>query len=120
MLEARFVGHHSRTSAIIGLTNNGVILGQCVKRLPRELRWPVEVWKDLKGLPWDQNPTQRNLPQATDKPQQIIIVQPAPQPLQPIEPRNFYVTRAHVDDQLYGKTPGCPKINININIYIKI
>ena len=27
------------------------------------------------------------------------------QPQQTAEPRNFYVTRAHVDDKLFGNTP---------------
>ena len=111
MVEARFVGHHSRTSSIIGLTPDGVIYGQCAKRLPRELRWPKEGWSDLRGLPWDQKPQVRDLPEAAVDPERIVIIQQQPQPQQTAEPRNFYVTRAHVDDNLYGKTPGCPKCN---------
>ena len=44
MVEARFVGHHSRTQSIIGLTPDGVVYGQCAKRLPREERWPIAGW----------------------------------------------------------------------------
>ena len=36
MTEARFVGHHSRTQSIIGLTPDGVVYGHCAKSLPRE------------------------------------------------------------------------------------
>ena len=109
MLEARFVGHHSRTSSIIGLTPEGVVYGQCAKRLPRELRWPQEGWKDLKGLPWDTNPQTRELPTAAQDPERIVIIQQQQPLLREADPREFYVARAHVDQ--YGQTPGCPKCN---------
>lgn len=111
MVEARFVGHHSRTSSIIGLTPDGVIYGLCAKRLPRELRWPKEGCSDLKGLPWGQKLQVRDLPEAATDPERIVIIQQQPQPQQPAEQRNFYVTRAHVDDNHFGETPGCPKCN---------
>ena len=78
MVEARFVGHHSRTPSIIGLTPNGVVYGQCAKRLPREERWPIEGWGQLKGLPWDRNPNARDLPTEASDPDRIIIVQKPP------------------------------------------
>ena len=96
MVEARFVGHHSRTQSIIGLTPNGVVYGQCAKRLPREERFPIEGWDQLKGLPWDQNPNARDLPTEASDPDRIVVIQ-QPQQQQPVsEPRNFYVTLARL------------------------
>ena len=110
MVEARFVGHHSRTQSIIGLTPDGVVYGQCAKRLPREERFPIAGWNELKGLPWDQNPNARDLPTEASDPDRIVVIQqPQQRQQRQPEPRQFYVTAAHGDDRLYGKTHGCPK-----------
>ena len=61
---------------------------------------------NLKGLPWDQNPKARDLHKEASDPGRIVIAQePQPQHDQQPDPRQFYVTRAHVDDRLYDKTP---------------
>ena len=62
LLEARFVGQHARTGAILGLTSQGVIFGRLGRRVPEEERWILEGWDVLKGVPWDMNPTGRAQP----------------------------------------------------------
>ena len=62
LLEARFVGQHARTGAILGLTPQGVIFGRLGRRVPEEERWIQEGWDTLKGVPWDMNPSGRSQP----------------------------------------------------------
>merc|ERR1712001_714455 len=75
MVEARSVGHHSRIQSIIGLTPEGVVYGQCAKRLHREKRYPIAGWNELKGLPWDQNSNARDLPTEASDPDRIVVIQ---------------------------------------------
>ena len=63
LIEARFVGQHARTGAMLGLTADGVIYGRLGRRLPAEERWSLEGWDSLKGLPWDLRPTGRAKPE---------------------------------------------------------
>ena len=72
-LEARFVGQHARTGAMIGLTPDGVITGRLGKRLPESERWIEDGWSDLRGLPWDLRPT------GQAKPEVVVEAQPGAQ-----------------------------------------
>ena len=101
------------TKSFIGLSPDGVIQGQCATCLPGEERWPIAGWDQLKGLPWGQKPNTRDLPTEASDPERVIVIQQPQQQQQSqqADPRQFYVTAAHVDDRLYGKTPGCPKCN---------
>ena len=56
-MEARYLGHHARTGAMIGMTADGIVCGRLGRRLPEAERWDQTGWHDLKGLPWDLRPT---------------------------------------------------------------
>ena len=48
----RFVGYHARTNAMIGLSEDGLKLGQAVKRLSKEQRWTKEGLDELVLYSW--------------------------------------------------------------------
>lgn len=56
MVECRYVGHHSRSGAILALTSGGVVRGVGARRLPEESRWGATGWSELKGFPWENKP----------------------------------------------------------------
>jgi len=106
MIPVRYVGHHARTGAVIGLTSQGVRVGQVAKRLPTAERWSVDGWEDLRGLPWNLVPDERDAPIDIGEGgavfPQVLIAEPEVDP----QPRNFYVRRADVAK--HGSTIGCP------------
>ena len=53
MVEVRFVGHHARSNAVLGISSEGLKVGMAAKRLSEKERWSMEGWGDLCGLPWD-------------------------------------------------------------------
>ncbi|CAE7246360.1 HCN2, partial [Symbiodinium microadriaticum] len=59
MIPGRYVGHHARTGAVMGLTSEGVKFGTGVSRLAASERWSTERLEELRGLPWDLQPRLR-------------------------------------------------------------
>ena len=57
LIEARCLGQHARTGAMIGITTDGIVCGRLGRRLPEAERWDQTGWQDLKGVPWDLRPT---------------------------------------------------------------
>ena len=57
LIEARYLGQHARTGAVIGITADGIVCGRLGRRLPEAERWDQTGWQDLKGVPWDMRPT---------------------------------------------------------------
>ena len=52
LIEVRYVGHHARTGAVIGLTPAGVKVGSCPKRFLENTRWGTGGWLELCSLLW--------------------------------------------------------------------
>ena len=104
MIPVRYVGHHARTGAVIGLTSQGVRIGQVARRLPAAERRSTDGWEDLKGLPWSLVPDERDAPVDLGEGAVFPPVPAAPE-VDP-QPRNFYVRRAGVAK--HGSTIGCP------------
>ena len=62
MREGFYIGHHARSGALLLMTENGVIRGNGVRRLPEDQRWDKENVTKLVGLPWEikaRNPTEK-------------------------------------------------------------
>ena len=57
LIEARYLGQHARTGAMIGITTDGLFCGRLGRRLPQPERWDQTGWQDLKGVPCDLRPT---------------------------------------------------------------
>ena len=53
LIEARYLGQHARTGAMIGITTDGIVCGRLGRRFPKAERWDQTGWQDLKGVPWD-------------------------------------------------------------------
>ena len=51
MIAVRYVGHHSKTGSVMGLTEDGLKLDSGVNRLPESQHWTLEGWDQLKGFP---------------------------------------------------------------------
>jgi hypothetical protein len=108
LIPVRYVGHHARTGAVMGLTEDGVKVGSGIKRVAVEDRWTLDGWDSLRGLPWCTRPAQRAAPLPAIGPGE-----PVPLALPPItlptvrrETRSFYVLKADIEK--FGQTPGCP------------
>ena len=107
MVEIRYVGHHARTGSVIGLTSEGVKCGSAVKRLPEGERWSIDGWNELRGLPWELKPKQREAPGqiVDDVPAPAVVVPTVVPEAKEPQRKNFYVRAADV--AAYGKTKGC-------------
>ena len=57
LIEARYLGQHARTGAMMGITADGIVCGRLGRRLPEAERWDQTGWQDLKGVPWNLRPT---------------------------------------------------------------
>ena len=57
LIEARYLGQHARTGAMMGITADGIVCGRLGRRLPEAERWDQTDWQDLKGAPWNLRPT---------------------------------------------------------------
>ena len=57
LIEARYLGQHARTGAMMGITADGIVSGRLGRRLPEAERWVQTGWQDLKGVPWNLRPT---------------------------------------------------------------
>ena len=97
MIPVRYMGQHAHTGSIIGLTKDGVKFGESANRLPVEDRWNPEGWDELRGLPWDLKPQQREAPAdgTTSSPRACDTQM------------DFYVRRTDVED--FGPTPRCER-----------
>ena len=67
LIEARYLGQHARTGAMIGITTDGIVCGRLGRRLPEAERWDQTGWQDLKGVPWDLRPTGVPAPEPVKK-----------------------------------------------------
>ena len=107
LTEVRYIGHHARTGTVMGLSAEGVKVGSAVKRLPEAQRWTLEGWSNLKGLPWELKPKQREAPgQIQDDSPAVAIPRLEPAvPAAESKRKGFYVTKADLDK--YHRTPGC-------------
>lgn len=105
LTKARFVGHHSRTNAVLGLAADGLHVGSAVKRLSEDDRWSRDGLEDIGALPWDlksrasQDAGTRLVEQAEKR-----VRLPPPLPETP-DARAFYVTKKDISD--HGYTAGC-------------
>ena len=121
MTEVRFVGYHSRTGALLGLTRDGLKIGTRVSRLPASERWLLDGWSELRGLPWEVAPRARAAPKPLGDAQQPAAAAEGSKPLAVEKPaekeeavpnlRGFSVRKADVADDKFGPTPGCPGCN---------
>lgn len=100
LVEVRFVGHHARSNAVLGLSSEGLKVGMAVKRLGIKERWSFDGWSELRGLPWDVNSKR----QQSDRDGEETPRLPPPIPDLPMS-RAFYVQRKDVN--LYGYSEGC-------------
>ena len=57
LTEARYLGQHTRTGAMMGISADGIFCGRLGHRLPEAERWDQTGWQDLKGVPWNLRPT---------------------------------------------------------------
>ena len=57
LIEARYLGQHARTGAVMGIAADGIVCGRLGRRLPEAERWDQTGWQDLKGVPWNLRPT---------------------------------------------------------------
>eukprot|EP00972_Heterocapsa_arctica_P037531 5525588-Heterocapsa_arctica.AAC.1 len=89
MIAVRYVGHHARTGKVIGLTDEGVKFGQVANRLPSGERWNFDGSENVKGLPWDMNPGQRDAPVDHGGEGLALPLLPVVPEVQP-DRRNFY------------------------------
>ena len=51
LIEAKYLGQHARTGAMIGITADSIVCGRLGRRLPDAERWDQTGWQDLKGMP---------------------------------------------------------------------
>ena len=101
MIEVRYVGHHSRSGAILGLTPDGLRVGAAVRRLGEDLRWKSEGLDDLGGLPWDVK--KRAIGERLESGQRAPRL-PPPAPDTP-DARAFYVQKKDIDK--FGYSEDC-------------
>ena len=101
MIEVRYVGHHSRSGAILGLTPGGLRVGAAVRRLGEDLRWKSEGLEDLGGLPWDVK--KRAAGERLESGQRAPRL-PPPAPDTP-DARAFYVQKKDIDR--FGYSEDC-------------
>lgn len=96
LTKVRFVGHHSRTNAVLGLAGDGLHVGSAVKRLSEDDRWSRAGLEDIGALPWDlksrasQDAGTRLVEQAEKR-----VRLPPPPPETP-DARAFYVTKKDI------------------------
>ena len=111
MLPGRYIGHHTRTGAVLVMTTQGVLRGMAFNRRPEGERWTTDDWDRLKGLPWDMVPRTsagREAEVFADKEAVGLPITPAPpQPstAAPGKAKERYVLRADIDK--FGPTPDC-------------
>ena len=105
MIPVRYVGHHARTGAFMGLTADGVKFGAGVSRLPAAERWSTQGLEELRGLPWDLRPRLREAQAVVDA-DGVSVPRFPHLPVGSSAPRSFYVTREDVKPQKYGYTHG--------------
>ena len=106
MIPVRYVGHHARTGAVMGLTSEGVKFGTGVSRLAASERWSTEGLEELRGLPWDLQPRLREA-RAIVGSEGVSVPRFPHLPAGSPAPRSFYVTREDVKPAKYGYTRGC-------------
>jgi hypothetical protein len=111
MIEGRYVGHHSRTSSSLFLTNEGVKKGCGIRRLDPTERWKEEGWSNLKGNPWDVKPRQRSLekPAIEAEENKALEVMARPSAAIPYV-RRLYILKS--DIERFGPTPACTACNL--------
>ena len=101
MIQVRYIGHHSRSGAILGLTPDGLRIGAAVRRLGEDLRWKADDIEELAGLPWD---VKKRAPAARGERVQGAPRLPPPVPDTP-DARAFYVQKRDIDK--HGATDDC-------------
>ena len=106
MIPVRYVGHHARTGAVMGLTSEGVKFGTGVSRLAASERWSTEGLEELRGLPWDLQPRLREARAVADA-EGVSVPRFPHLPAGSPAPRSFYVMREDVKPEKYGYTRGC-------------
>ncbi|CAK0904033.1 unnamed protein product, partial [Prorocentrum cordatum] len=106
-VDARYIGHHARTGAVLGLSSDGVVQGIAFARLPAAERWSCAGWDQLRRVPWDVQAPRDAAPEGGAEPAAAVPVPVAP-PAVPdvVAPRAFYVRKKDV--LKYGLTAGCP------------
>ena len=106
LVPVRYIGHHARTGAVMGLTPDGVKFGTGVSRLPETERWSQEGLQDLRGLPWDLQPRLREV-RVEGAGDGVVVPRLPCLPAGSPAPRSFYVKRDDVKPEKYGYTQGC-------------
>ena len=105
----RFIGHHARTNSVMGLSEDGLKIGQAVKRLSIGQRWTQDGLEELTGYPWDVKSRAR-ASEGThvvrlEAPSREAVRLPPPLDDLPGLARSFYVMKADVEK--HGFTAGC-------------
>ncbi|CAK0819708.1 unnamed protein product [Prorocentrum cordatum] len=104
MLMGHFVGYHSRTGALLVMTQSGVVQAQGFKRLHRAQAWSPETpgsWGKLAGLPWEVSPAVL-LAQPVGP---IIVTRDTQEDHDTVVRRRYVLKR---DIERFGANPGCP------------
>ena len=108
-MEGHYVGTNSRTAELLVMTKHGVVRGISFNRMPEEQRWSNVGFEELKGLPWNMFPREKEtlelplpvpLPEMMAAPQVVVVVEPAAPGR-----RRLYILKA--DIERYGVTFGC-------------
>ena len=96
----------------MGLSAHGLVLARGVNRLPLDQRWVTEGWTELKGFPSDVRPRVRSAAALPLEDKEPLQKREDPKALHeyhgPSEGKAFFVRKADVADNRFGKTPGCP------------
>eukprot|EP00435_Cladocopium_sp_Y103_P033123 s170_g8.t1 len=105
----RFIGHHARTNSVMGLSEDGLKIGQAVKRLPFDQRWTQDGIDEISGYPWDVKSRSRSSAgthvKRVEAPSREVVRLPPPIDDLPGLGRSFYVMKADVEK--HGFTAGC-------------
>ena len=94
MIEVRYIGHHSRSGSILGLTSDGLRLGAAVRRVGEGLRWRSDGIEELAGLPWDVKRKTPGVPRESGERAPRL---PPPVPETP-DARGFYVQKKDITE----------------------
>ena len=97
MIEVRYIGHHSRSGSILGLTSDGLRLGAAVRRVGEGLRWRSDGIEELAGLPWDVKRKTPGVPRESGERAPRL---PPPVPETP-DARGFYVQKKDITEHGY-------------------
>lgn len=101
-IEGLYLGHHSRTGAVMVMTSEGIRKGMSFRKMTVQQAWDTAGWSRFRGLPWRIEEPRAGGPAnaAGDVADEPAITS------QPVQlPRRMYILRA--DIERHGVTEGC-------------